>query len=427
MTEPNEGIMSKIMKLLERANHPETPPHEALLAEQMAENLMAKHMIDRFEAEQAAKRKGETVRRPVQNEWEMHMTAHHAEKGTDYASGSEFDHQVIDMMKNVLKHCNVRVHPTWKYAKVIVNEGTPSERLTQDVTRRIYTIVGFPEDIAYAERIWFNVFRTFVQNINPQWDKTASLEYNAYNFASAGVSWKNQVLLAETAGDDRLEWPWRYQGDDRKKPFYSSFQAGALIDPGNDPWGRSIHKLKRACKKYSDEHNVAYPYAGGAKLRIASRSNFAQSYHHTISKRLVELREEAGHSEGVSGDKFALAIRDTEQRVDEEFYRLFPEYDPENIKRRAEEDAFARACSWAALSPEEQAEVLRQQQESMASFIRQREQEARRARRSYGRVRENPAERYDAAAWERGRKAANTVNLRADAEVKTPTKREIGS
>ena len=62
--------------------------------------------------------------------------------------------------------------------------------------------------------------------------------------------------------------------------------AGALIDPGNDAWGRSIHKLKRACKKYCTDHGVEYPYAGGTKLRLASRASFARSYNSTIGSRL---------------------------------------------------------------------------------------------------------------------------------------------
>ena len=414
----NEGIMSKIMKLLERANHPETPAHEAKLAEEMAEKLMSKHMIDRFEAEQRSKARGEMQRRPVQDECEVRMDAHKAPEGVDYTSMSEFDSHVITMMQYVLKHCNVKVHPHHKFVKVVVNSGTKHERLTEDRSRRLYTIVGFPEDIAYAERIWFNVFRTFVANVNPQWDPKEALEWNAYNFASAGVSWKQQVLIAEKANDDRIEKPWRYQSEDRKAPFYSSFQAGALIDPGNEAWGRSIHRLKRACKKYADTKGVAYPYAGGAKLRVASRNSFARSYKATIIDRLDDLRQRAQEGDDhVDSGKFALAIQDTEERVTAEFYRLFPEYDPEVRRKMRESEEFERACAFAALSEDEQAEAIRIEEESRAASDRIWAASSRRARRNYGRVRQDPADNYDAAAWARGRSAAHTVNLRNDGEV----------
>jgi len=40
-------------------------------------------------------------------------------------------------------------------------------------------------------------------------------------------------------------------------------------------------------------------------------------------------------------------------------------------------------------------------------------------------VREDPTNRYDAAAWERGRQAGQSVNLRADEEVKEQVRKEI--
>lgn len=418
MTAP-EGVMSKIMKLLERANHPETPHHEAKLAEEMAERLMAQHMIDRMEAEQMAKAMGQSVRKPIQDEWEIHVGA---VKSDDDISGREFEQYIITMMSFVLQHCGIRVNPKWKFAYKDLGEEFGVQKKAQDPTRKVYTIVGFPEDIAYAERIWFNVFKTFVTNVNPQWDKSQSLEHNSYTFASAGMSWKQIVLVAEAAGDDRLEWPWRYQGDDHKAPLFSSFQAGSPVDPGNEPWGRSIHKLKRACKKHSDDNSLPYPYAAGAKLRVASRNSFASSYANTIAHRLDQIRKLAKEgSDHVDEGKFALAVRDTKERVDEEFYRLFPEFDPEVQRRRREAEEAEIKASWAALTPQEQEAALQEQVERDRAWNRA----ATRGRRNYGRVRENPAERYDHAAWMRGQAAANTVNLRNDGEVKNTTKKGI--
>lgn len=408
-----ESVMTRINRLLALAQDEGATQAERELAEERAERLMAAHMIEEWEARQHEDKNAPSARKPVCQDWEIFLSGAANEKVQD---NYEFDHQVITMMQYVLQHCNIRVATSWKYG-----EGYKS---------RIYQVVGFKDDINYAERIWFNVFKTFVMNVNPQWDVNKSIEYNAYNFASAGVSWKDQVLLAEKAGDTRLEWPWRYQNHDPHSNFYTyttyAWQVGEYIDPGNKPWGRSIHKLKRACKKYCDDNQLQYPYARGEKLRIATRNSFARSYRSTITERLRVIRSEATNSmdsevHSVNADKFALAIKDTKERVDEEFYRLFPEYDPEVRARKRKEEEFLRACAWAALTPQEQQEVLKQEATEEAKW----QARARRTRRNYGTVREDPTSRYDAAAWSRGKAAAETVSLRADAEVKHEGKTPI--
>lgn len=422
MTDPTpEGVMSRIMKLLNLAADEEgATSHERQAAEEMAERLMEKHMVDRFEAEQAAKKMGNSIRKPIQDSWEIYMSAIKVDDPT--VANAEFDAQILAMMQSVLKHCNVRVNTRFEYARKLIGEEFGTKKYATDYSRRVYKIVGFPEDIAYAERIWFNVFRTFVTNINPQWDVSKSIEWNAYNFASAGISWKQMVLIAEKAKDDRIEWPWRYQGDDKSAPFFSSFQAGIAIDPGNEPWGRSIHKLKRSCKKYCDDQGLDYPYARGAKLRVASRNSFARSYNATIGQRLEEIRRLAKQgADHVDENKFALAVRDTTERVDEEFYRLFPEFDPE-VRRRQNEAAEREAqAAWASLTKAEKQQLLRKQEEDERRWARA----ARRGRRSYGTVREDPANRIDQAAWSRGERAAQSVNLRNDGEVQKPKTKGI--
>ena len=405
MTEPNENIMARINKLLLLAADEGASPHERELAEERAEKLMAQHMIDEHEARQAAERGGNRVRTPVTESWSVNFAEQRSEAVNDQW---EFDNQVVDMMMYILDHCNVRVNTNWRY-----REG-----------QRIYQIVGYKDDITYAERIWFNVFKTFVNNVNPQWDINKSIEYNAYVFASAGVSWKNQVLLAEKAKDTRLKWPWRYQDQDQAEMFYTKlgWKVGEAIDPGNTPWGQSIHKLKRACKKYCDSKDLKYPYAGGTQLRIATRNSFARSYRATIKKRLDDIRKIAQEGEEhVDANKFALALVDTRDRVDAEFYRVFPEFDPE-VKRQkdAQRDA-ERQAKWDALSDAEKAKIVR---DRLREEERWRKRQAT-ARVRYRAIREDPTTRYDAAAWSRGQTAAQSVNLRADDEVKEQNRKEI--
>jgi hypothetical protein len=405
MTEPNESVMQLINKLLTLASHEATPEHERKLAEERAEKLMAQHMIDEHEARQSAERSGKRVRTPIVEEWAVNF-AESAHEAVD--DQWEFDHQVLDMMNYVLDHCNIRVNTNFKY-----RDG-----------QRVYQIVGFKDDITYAERIWFNVFKTFVTNVNPHWDVNKSLEVNAYVFASAGVSWKDQVLLAEKAKDTRMEWPWRYQDQDETADWYTRYEwrVGEAIDPGNVPWGRSIHKLKRACKKHCDNNGLDYPYAGGSKLRIATRNSFARSYRATIKQRLDDIRKLAQEGEEhVDAGKFALALVDTRERVDAEFYNVFPEFDPEVKKRKDAERQARMQAAWDALTPAERAKIRRDQAREDAKWARR----AATARTRYRAIREDPTTRMDNAAWARGRQAAQSVNLRADEEVKKQDRREL--
>jgi Protein of unknown function (DUF2786) len=405
VSEPNESVMTLINKLLNLASHENTPEHEAKAAEERAERLMAQHMIEEHELRQAAERSGKKANVPVVHDWSVNFEEHKTEAVADQW---EFDHQVLDMMMYVLEHCNVRVNTNYKY-----RDG-----------QRVYQIVGYRDDITYAERIWFNVFKTFVTNVNPRWDLNKSVEFNAYTFASAGVSWKDQVLLAEKAKDDRLEWPWRYQDTDPNGDFYTRYgwTVGDPIIRDNTPWGKSIHKLKRACKKYCDSNGLDYPYAGGSKLRIATRNSFARSYRATIRQRLDDIRKLAQEGEEhVDAGKFALALVDTRERVDAEFYNVFPEFDPEVRKRKMEERERQAQARFDALSPAEKAKIARDNAREERNYQKRRAT----TRTRYRAIREDPTTRMDGAAWARGQKAAQTVNLRADEEVKKQNKKEI--
>ncbi|QHB37462.1 hypothetical protein SEA_AIKOY__57 [Mycobacterium phage Aikoy] len=366
----DQKIMSRIMKLLERANHPETPEAEANSCSELAEKLMAQHMIDRMDL------KPEDKSRVIQDKWEMRVGD----------AGSEFMYHVIDMLKNVVTHCGIRVHPNAPYLK--------REDGTVDYQTKVFTLVGFPEDMRFAELIWFRVFMGFVTNINPKWDASKPMEENVYALARAGRSWGDIHEAATKAGETLPD----------------------LLKGG----GAKLRDMyKKACAAKGEEYYKT-------RTHDAYRATFVRSYDATIRSRLRLMREAANESVS-DADKYALAIRDTKERVDEEFYRLFPEYDPEVIRRMREAEAFEAACRFAALSPEEQrrvvAEAEREQAESEKRW-REREARASRARRNYHNVRERVT--YDSSAWERGRSAANKVNLRNDGQVRDNKKGELG-
>jgi hypothetical protein len=365
----DQKIMTRIMKLLERANHPETPEAERQACLDKADAMMAQHMIDRMDL------KPEEKTKVVEATWDLSVGE----------AGSEFRQHVIGLMQTVVRHNGIRIHPRTQYA--VREDGTTNWSVIR------YKLVGFPEDMAYAEQIWFRVFKEFVSNVNPTWDTTLSVPENVYQFVRAGLAW-GQIHAAAT-------------------------RNGVELPPVLNGGGAKLRKMyKEECKRREEEYYKT-------RQHDAYRTSFARSFSSTIAHRLAEMREKSKDAVG-DDDKFALAVRSTKERVDEEFYRLYPEYDPEVIRRMREAEEFEAACRFAMLSEDEQAYVIAQAEKEQADWEkkwRAREARASRARRNYGYVRERND--YDASAWQRGESVASRVNLSVDPEVKRKEKGQI--
>jgi hypothetical protein len=388
MTKASDKVMSRVMKLLDKANHPTTPPHEAELARQHAERLMAQHMIDRMDLTVEEKSKVE------QDEWDLRV----GETGDD-----TFGRIMAELMREVLTHCGVRMNPRYTYPA--------DENGHSDMGTRRFKVVGFPEDMAYAERIWYRIFMEFVSNINPKWSKDKSIPENAYALINAGFEWQQIVIMANQVGDERMP-----VSEMEKCSDYRSRNYGKMIPvKGNRPLIKGIQMLRAGYKQECERRGETAAYRKGANLRADSRNSFAQSFGSTIRQRLRVLREST--KEHVSDkDKFALAVISTKEQVDAEFYKLFPDFDPEVQRRKWAEQDFLAACRFAALPPQEQKRLIDEERRAQARWARA----SRTARASYGRP-----QRTDAAAWERGMNAANSVNLRDDGEVKNRAKKGI--
>lgn len=369
----DQKIMNRVMALLERAAHPGTPPAEARLCEEKADALMAQHMIDRMDLTVEEKSK------IIKSTWDLRIS----DAGND---SIEFYSTILNLLTTVLFHCGIRLNPRVEFAK--------NEDGKTDWNRKRLILVGFPEDIRYAEQIWFTVFKTFVMNVNPKWDVSKSLGENVYDQISAGKTWRVVQDMAYDARPDHYGLPGKFADHPTKS-------GGPILNKA----------YKEALKERGEESGVT-------RRNKAYRASFARSYSATIGDRLRVMRAKA--KEAVSdSDKFSLALRDTKEQVDAEFYRLFPEYDPEVRRRMAEQEAADAAAEFARLSPEEQARKIKQQKDEEARWERRRS----RARSSYGRVRES--DRTDMAAWRRGKQIADNVNLRVDANVKAAKRGEL--
>src|SRR6478752_527626 len=323
-----ESAMRRAMALLKLAADERTPAAERELAAQQAENIMAQHMIDRMDL------KPEERAKPVKDSWTIDLGD----------AESQFRVAIRTLVCAILRHNNIKWYPTIAWAK--------NDNGYTNFNMEIWTIVGFPEDIAYAEAIWFRVFREFVMNVSPKWDPSMSLGYNAYHFTRAGHKWRDIWHMAFNNGHK-------------------------IAEPGTVEYIPST--LKREVRKYMEENNLG-EYEAHTQSHAKYRDNFASAFASQIGYRLNRMRVEAGKV--TDADKYALAVRSTAEYVEDEFDKLFP-------------DVKAMLAEWAA-----------------------KPQSTRKRRMKIN-------NNYNEAAWSRGTEAANAVNLKLDAEVRTNKTKEL--
>lgn len=406
-TDKQQSMMSRIMKLLERANHPSTPPDEAALCNERAERLMAQHMIDRMDL------KAEDKAKIISTTWDINVGS---VKSNDTSDWNDYGFTMVNLAMDILKHCNIRPQTNTSYKKV----ATELDGVTKtDYSIRVVTLVGYPEDIAYADRIWFNVYKAFVTNINPTWQPEAGkLGENVHNFQSAGYKWPEIWQVA-----------WRHQQQKRKdNPNWSYINPATLkMIPVGDPASKTGYSgLKQSVRDYHEQQGTQYQRH--TQRHQVYRSSFVQSFTSTIRHRLSDIRAEAMRNktgeDNVDNDRYALAVVDTKEQIDREYYRLFPDEDPE-VQRRKHEERMAEAqAAYDALSDEEKAAKMAA---ALAAEARRQQQEAKDSksrRRNYGAVRTRTVY-ADEGAWARGRSVAQKVNLRNDGEVKKEQRGEL--
>jgi hypothetical protein len=272
-----EKAIDRVMKLLALAADENATEAERELAAQNAENLMAQHMIDRFKDLKSMA--GDSKAKPIKDTWTMNL----GDASYEYRSS------IRQLVLAILRHNNIRWYPKLEWAKLADGH--------VDFDTEVWTIVGFPEDIAYAEAIWFRVWREFVMNVNPTWDKSMSLGYNLYHLTRAGLKWNEIWKIAYRNGADVPE-------------------PGSVKYAANSP-----SKLKREVKKYMAESGLG-EYTPHTQRHKAYRNSFAQSFAGTISNRLRTMRAEA---EKTTVGDLLPALRDTAEYVDEAFDQFFPD------------------------------------------------------------------------------------------------------
>lgn len=163
MTE--EKILSRVQKLLDKANAEGTTEAERQLLLDKADELMIKHAIDDAMLMSTMDKKDR--RKPVSDRF----------KASDpYAPHREKFRTVL-----------LTIADLHRVRSAFHNDGS-------------VTLVGYFEDVEYVKMKWLNVYLHFSQTINPRWNTGLSYEHNAYNFHRSGTAWTEVEKIAHEHG-----------------------------------------------------------------------------------------------------------------------------------------------------------------------------------------------------------------------------------
>lgn len=334
MTEPNENIMRRVSSLLERAMHPGTGEAERESAQAMADKLMAKHRLDRALLDFGKKK--EERREPVKAVFERLKLID--ENTANYGARDYTEYTLQGRMNNlrmsIFKHAGCR----YNYAQIGENH------------QYGYVVIGFQEDIYFAEILWNTIFMDISTKMYPTWKKDRSFDENVFTIKSAGYSWSQvrEVGLAHE-GRDHIGVLTRENAGSKLRTAYKreAKRRGIVVPPGK--------------QQPTDPHWW--------------RQSFVQSYSTRLSQRLMALQAEHEEYQGLDN---LPAIRQDSDLINQKFWEEFPEEHPDEVaKRRAE---------WERLNAEDTAPKTRAVRPAKIRYA-------------------------DSAAWEAGVRAADSINL----------------
>lgn len=333
MTEATQGSMvNRVRKLMERAQHVNTTEHEREACLAKANEIMEANRIDRalLNAAKDTKRTGIDKR-----EW-------------PFPSFSDaFAIQIRSIIDSVIGHCHIR--SAYKFDTV--------------------TVVGFSEDLFYAEMLYATINMEFARRINPEWDDALTVSQNIKALKEAGLKWQKIGQMAEEAG---------HQGN-RKS------------------YGWLGNAYRRECDRVGEE------WSRQTQTHDAYRKSFASSFAATIKDRLRVMQERAEKQHESNGSGTELALRADNDAIDEEFWRLFPEFHPDAMKRKREQtDEFMRKMD----DKEKQRRAGLSDKQRQAEDDRHARQ-AEQARKAYHKQRSS----FDSKGWAAGDRVAAQVDL----------------
>lgn len=390
-----EKILDRVQKLLNIAEHPNTPAPEAEVALEQANRLITKHAIDEamFRMTQTTEERRAPEKRTIVL----------AQGGTG---------RYIHALRTILQ----------KMAK------TYRCTLAMDAYDSKADVYGAAEDVAWVEMLYTSVYFQLLSKINPKWDTSKGYDENVYNFKVAGFKWSEIDAKARENGEaDARVWEASRKLKRMEDGTFSSYWTeqiekgeAKLVSELEDNWvaisqpvypvkikGSMIGAYRRHAKLIGDNHPVSTQSHQVYKL------SFVEGFKTTMWNRLNEFwLQSQGDMDTIPGA--ALALVSMDDAIKNMMYSEHPEIDPEEIERRR----------LAAL--QERAEMLEKMGPKAAAKFLENEEREYRKRNKPGRVKYYD---LDDSASRRGTSAANSVDMNRKAGYAGPaqTRGAIGS
>lgn len=241
-----DSVLRKVRALIEKAEHPETPQHEAIAAQEKADALMQQYRID--EAKLDASRVAADRTRPEKTE--VPLVGDHG-----------LAMYMVDLVDAVARHCDCRIKHFSRY-----HEGAWQSK-----------VYAYPSDLRYFQILYAELRLHMVGALRPSIDPLKSVAENAYVLHNAGMNWFD---IAQMEG-----WKQVDPLPGEPKVMYVNKRTGE-----RQKWADAVGKWKRG---YAEEikrrgEDPLHIRPGGME---SFRVNAAMGYVKRIDQRLREVRE----------------------------------------------------------------------------------------------------------------------------------------
>jgi len=266
-------MIERISKILERANHPNTPDDERESALAMAEKLMSAHKIDQaaIRAQQVARGLADAGRRDV-----THV------KMDFVPDWDEFRPVHEDSVSVLAKLVGVRmVFSGWD--KIVV--------------------VGYQQDIDYFRLLWTSTMLAFSGKLFPEWNRGASARKNIRNWVEAGYKW---------------DYIWS-KAKENGQPFMRTVKGVEVevpCPPADNGW------MKRQLKKAYEETGEEKPQLthGVKNYRHSYAMGFGAAFRDRVWQMILD-RESAARAASSGAE---LVLKGDVDAIKAYFDKMFP-------------------------------------------------------------------------------------------------------
>ena len=259
-----DRTLERVRKLIALAEHPETPPSEAMLAQRQADALMLKFSIDAAKINAA---------RPAADKNKPKILT------VQLGPQSDVLGYIAQVCMDIAEHCSckTRLYSSWADGSWLAK------------------VYGFEGEVRYFELLYTTVRLNMISALLPKLETHKSLEDNAYRLHSAGYNW---LQIAEMYG-------WKKYSHTRASSTYGGTYPPADLKV---PYWHAEHgwqsatqvgsRIKRACEREAKRR-------GEAVQKIAAngsdtyRRSAAAGYTARLRQRLASIARQRSASDAV--------------------------------------------------------------------------------------------------------------------------------